>query len=118
MKNNYKDNRSRKNEIILYLSDDEKYLLDNKTKISGLKSRAAFIRHLIIYGFVYDIDYSQLQEYNTNLSRISNTLNQIAKRMNATGHVYDDDVKQVKELMNEVWQSQKSMLSKQPFLKQ
>ena len=118
MKNNYKDNRSRKNEIILYLSDDEKYILDNKTKISGLKSRAAFIRHLIIYGFVYDIDYSQLQEYNTNLSRISNTLNQIAKRMNATGHVYDDDVKQVKELMNEVWQSQKSMLSKQPFLKQ
>lgn len=38
--------------------------------------------------------------------------------MNATGHVYDADVKQVKELMNEVWQSQKSMLSKQPCLKQ
>lgn len=118
MQKKYKNNRSRKNEILLYLSDDEKYILDNKVKISAMKSRAAFIRHLIIYGFVYDIDYSQLQEYNTNLSRISNTLNQIAKRMNATGHVYDADVKQVKELMNEVWQSQKSMLSKQPYLKQ
>lgn len=83
-----------------------------------MNSRTAFIRHLIIYGFVYDIDYSQLQEYNTLLSRISNNLNQIAKRMNATGHVYDTDVKQVKELMNEVWQSQKSMLLKQPYLKQ
>ena len=118
MQKNHKDTRSRKNEILFYLSDEEKYILDNKVKLSGMNSRAAFIRHLIIYGFVYDIDYSQLQEYNTNLSRISNTLNQIAKRMNSTGHVYDADVKQVKELMNEVWQSQKSMLSKQPFLKQ
>ena len=118
MQKNHKDNRSRKNEILFYLSDDEKYILDNKVRISGMNSRAAFIRHLIIYGFVYDIDYSQLQEYNTLLSRISNNLNQIAKRMNATGHVYDADVKQVKELMNEVWQSQKSMLSKQPYLKQ
>ena len=118
MQKNHKDNRSRKNEILFYLSDDEKYILDNKVKISGTNSRAAFIRHLIIYGFVYDIGYSQLQEYNTRLSRISNNLNQIAKRMNATGHVYDADVKQVKELMNEVWQSQKSMLSKQPYLKQ
>lgn len=118
MQKNHKDNRSRKNEILLYLSDDEKYILDNKVKISGMTSRAAFIRHLIIYGYVYDIDYSELQEYNTLLSRISNNLNQIAKQMNATGHVYDADVKQVKELMNEVWQSQKSMLSKQPCLKQ
>lgn len=118
MQKNHKNNRSRKNEILLYLSDDEKYILDNKVKISGMKSRAALIRQLIIYGFVYDIDYSQLQEYNTLLSRISNNLNQIAKRMNATGHIYDADVKQVKELMNEVWQSQKSMLSKQPYLKQ
>ena len=118
MHKNHKDNRSRKNEILFYLSDDEKYILDYKVKISGMNSQAAFIRFLIIYGFVYDIDYSQLQEYNTLLSRISNNLNQIAKRMNATGHVYDADVKQVKELMNEVWQSQKSMLSKQPYLKQ
>jgi len=38
--------------------------------------------------------------------------------MNATGNVYAADVKQVKELMNQVWQTQKSMLSKQPYIKQ
>ena len=111
-------NRSRKNQIILYLSDDEKFILDEKTKLSGMTSRAAFLRQLIVYGFVYDVDYAELHEYNTLLSRIGTNLNQIAKRMNATGHVYDADVKQVKELMEEVWRTQKSMLSKQPYLKQ
>nr|WP_081031298.1 hypothetical protein [Enterocloster clostridioformis] len=38
--------------------------------------------------------------------------------MNATGNVYDADVKQIKDLMEEVWRTQKSMLSKQPCLKQ
>ena len=78
-----------------------------------MKSKSAFIRHLILYGYVYDVNYEHLREYNTILSLIGNNLNQIAKRMNATGNVYEADVKEVKELMKQVWQSQKSMLSKQ-----
>jgi len=67
---------------------------------------------------VYDVNYEHLREYNTILSRIGNNLNQIAKRMNATGNVYEADIKEVKELMKQVWQSQKSMLSKQPSIRQ
>ena len=111
-------NRSRKYGIIIHLSEDEKYILDEKTKCSNMKSRSAFIRHLILYGYVYDVNYDHLREYNALLARIGNNLNQIAKRMNATGNVYQADVKEVKELMKQVWQSQKSMLSRQPSIKQ
>ncbi len=111
-------NRSRKYGIVIHLSEDEKYILDEKAKCSNMKSRAAFIRHLIIYGYVYDIDYTELREYNSALSKIGNNLNQIAKRMNATGNVYEADVKEVKELMQKVWHTQKSMLSRQPSIKQ
>lgn len=83
-----------------------------------MTSRSAFLRQLIVYGFVYDVDYTELHKYNTLLSRIGTNLNQIAKRMNATGHIYDADVKQVKNLMEELWHTQKSMLSKQPCLNQ
>ena len=110
--------RERQNELKIYLNNDEQYILEQKFKISGMKSKSSFIRHLILYGYVYDVDYEHLQEYNTILARIGNNLNQIAKRMNATGNVYEADVKEVKELMKQVWQSQKSMLSKQPSIKQ
>ncbi len=78
----------------------------------------SFLRHLIIYGYVYDVDYQELRDYNTNLARIGNNLNQITRRMNATGHLYDEDVREIKELMEDVWHTQKSMLSKQPYIKQ
>ena len=112
------ENRERQNRFTLRLSDDELYILEQKCKASSMKDKSSFLRHLILYSYVYDIDYSELQEYNSALAKIVNNLNQIAKRMNATGNIYEADVKEVKELMKQVWHTQKSMLSRQPSVKQ
>ena len=110
-------NRKRTNPVQIYLDDDEQYILDEKFRVSGMKSKSAFLRKLILYGYVYDVDYSYLRNYNTEFGRISSNLNQIAKRINSTGNIYQEDMDEVKELMNEVWRTQKSMLSKQPLIK-
>jgi len=112
------ENRERQNRLTLRLNDNELYILEQKTKISHMRDKSAFLRHLIVYGFVYDIDYSELREYTTQLGRISNNLNQIAKRMNATGNVYADDVREVKQLMQEVFRLQNKILAKQPYMKE
>ena len=110
-------NRTRTNRNEVHLNDDEQYILDEKFKLSGMKSKSTFLRKLILYGYVYEVDYSYLRNYNTELGRISSSLNQIAKRVNSTGNIYQEDIDEVKELMNEVWHTQKSMLSKQPLIK-
>ena len=110
-------NRKRTNPVQFYLDDDEQYILDEKFRLSGIKSKSAFLRKLILYGYVYDVDYSYLRNYNTELGRISSNLNQITKRVNSTGNIYQEDMDEVKKLMNEVWRTQKSMLSKQPLIK-
>lgn len=109
--------RTRTNPVQFYLNDDEQYILDVKFKASKMKSKSAFLRKLILFGFVYDVDYSYLRDYNTELGRISKSLNQIVKRINSTNHIYQEDMDEVKELMNQVWHTQKSMLSKQPLIK-
>ena len=113
---NLLSNRIRTNPIQFYLSDEEQYILDEKFRLSGMKSKSAFLRKLILYGYVYEVDYSYLRNYNTELGRISSNLNQIAKRINSTEHIYQEDMKELKELMNQVWHTQKSMLSKQPLI--
>ena len=111
-------NRTRTNRNEICLDDREQYILDEKFRLSGMKSKSAFLRKLILYGYVYDVDYSFLREYNTELGRISSSLNQIAKRINSTNHIYQEDMDEVKELMKQVWHTQKSMLSQQPLIKQ
>lgn len=111
-------NRTRKKRLFIYLSDDEKYILDEKWKLSNLKSRAAFIRNLIIYGYVYDVNYEDLKKYNKELNAIGNNINQIVRLCQKTGNVYPEDIKEIKELMEKVWHTQESTLSNLPFKNQ
>ena len=110
-------NRNRTNPVQFYLSDDEQYNPQHQIQSIRMKSMSAFLRKLILYGYVYDVDYSYLRNYNTELGCISSNLNQIAKRVNSTGNIYQEDINEVKELMNKVWRTQKSMLSKQPLVR-
>ena len=108
-------NRTRKNKLLLYLSDDEKFILDEKWKLSGLSSRSAFIRMLIIYGYVFDVNYDGLKEYCRQLSAIGNNVNHIVRRCQKTGNTYEEDIKEIKDLMEKTWRTQECMLSKQPL---
>ena len=109
-------NRERTIPIQFYLNENESYILNEKFKLSGMKSKSAFLRKLLLYGYVYDVDYSFLRNYNIELGRISSSLNQIAKRINSTDHIYQEDMDELTELMNQVWHTQKSMLSRQPLI--
>ena len=110
--------RIRKHPVQFYLNDDEQYILNEKFRLSRIKSKSAFLRKLVLYGFVYDVDYSHIREMNALLSNIGSNLNQIAKRVNSTNTIYKKDMEEIKELMNLIWQLQKSMVSKQPLIKQ
>ena len=111
-------NRSRKHKFTLYLSDDEYRILCAKFKISGMRSKSSFLRQLIIAGFVYDVDYSYLREYNYLLGKIGANLNQIAKRVNESRSIYQSDMDEITGEMEKLWKVQKAMLKRQPVISQ
>lgn len=110
-------NRKRTNLVHIYISDDEQKLLDGKMSLCSCKTVSAFIRQLIRYGFVYEVDYGPLREMNAQLGKIGSSVNQIAKRVNQTHHIYAEDMEEIKGMMSKIWQLQKSILSQQPFIK-
>ena len=109
--------RERKIPIQVYLSEDEKYVLDEKIKESKMRNISEYIRHVILYNYTYDCDYNELREYNRQLSAIGRNLNMIRERIMKTGNVYEEDVKEIKELMDKVWHTHESTLSKVPLKK-
>lgn len=48
------------------------------------------------------------------LQKIGTNINQIARRVNATGTIYAQDIEDIKGVLNEIWLSQRSILSKAP----
>ena len=109
--------RDRTNELKVFLSDNEKYVLDEKIKESKMRNISENIRHLILYGYVYDIDYNGLKEYNYQIAALGRTINMIRERIMKTGNAYEEDLNEIKELMDKIWHTHESMLSKVPLQK-
>lgn len=104
-------NRERKISINVYLNQDEFDLMKVKVEQSNSKTMSDYIRQLIINGFTYEVDYSELHRYNFLLSNLTNNMNQIAHQANASGNATNNDLKQALNILEDVWQLQKSMLS-------
>ncbi|SFQ34417.1 hypothetical protein SAMN02910358_01654 [Lachnospiraceae bacterium XBB1006] len=65
-----------------------------------MRNISEYIRHVILYNYTYDCDYNEFREYNRQLSAIGRNLNMIRERMMKSGTVYEEDVKEIKELCN------------------
>ena len=90
--------RFRHNGIYLMLSDEELELLNEKYKASKCKTLRQFIMKCILEKDIYVLDMDVFREMSTNISRTSNNINQIAKRINTTSIIYKDDVEDLKIL--------------------
>ena len=91
--------RFRNNGIYLMLSDEELELLNEKYKASMCKTLRQFIMKCILEKDIYVLDMDVFREMSTNISRTSNNINQIAKRINTTSIIYKDDVEDLKSLL-------------------
>lgn len=91
--------RFRNNGIYLMLSDEELEFLNEKYKASKCKTLRQFIMKCILEKDIYVLDMDVFREMSTNISRTSNNINQITKRVNTTSIIYKDDVEDLKSLL-------------------
>ena len=91
--------RFRNNGIYLMLSDEELEFLNEKYKASKCKTLRQFIMKCILEKDIYVLDMDVFRQMSTNISRTSNNINQIAKRINTTSIIYKDDVEDLKSLL-------------------
>ena len=86
------------------LTQEEYNAIERKFKNSGLKSRSEFIRAMIFEGHIVHLNQTELQEIYRLVSTIANNVNQIAVRVNSTGKIYTEDIAQIQEGINQIWQ--------------
>ena len=109
------DNRKRNIQMKFYVTEEEKRLIDEKMKQLPIRQYGAYFRKMAIDGYILVVDRSDTKEYIQLLQAISRNVNQIAKRANAAGTVYEQDIADIKEAVKEIWQLQRRTLLNQPY---
>ena len=97
-----------------WVTAEEKELIDEKMRLLPTQRYGAYLRKMAIDGYIIYTDTTDIREMNKTLSAISRNINQIAKRINAGGPAYQADMDEIRERLDEIWQLQRHILSKQP----
>lgn len=94
------------------LTPVELQMIQEKMKQYGTQNFSAFVRKMAIDGYVVRLELPELKEMVSLLRYASNNINQIARRMNESGRIYDTDLEQVVQNQEQLWDMANGILVK------
>lgn len=96
------ENRKRNVQIIVRVTEDERTLIEEKMRQIPTMNLSAYSRKMLIDGYIIVLDLQKVKAHMAQLQKIGGNLNQITKRINETERIYDNDMDELKRLMDEV----------------
>ena len=87
--------------IYVKFKPEEVEILHDRMKEAGVQNMSAYIRKMALNGYVIIPEWPDLNRVISLHTRISNNLNQYAKKANETGKLYEEDIAEIKMMNNE-----------------
>ena len=92
-------------------TESEARIIRKKMEALGITNESAYMRALALNGYILKLDLPQIREMIRLLSNMTNNLNQIARRLNAQGQMYDTEMEEMLQKQDELWQMMRKLLS-------
>lgn len=92
----------RNKQLNFRVTDSEYKIIHKKMEFSGIRKPTAYLRKMAMDGYVIRLDLSELTEILRLAIINSNNLNQVAKRANETGSIYETDIRDLQEQQAEI----------------
>ena len=102
--------RKRNVPLLFWVTPEEKETIQMRMEQIGTKNMSAYLRKMALNGLLISLSMPELREILTLLRRSSNNLNQLAKRVNSNGRVYDTDLEDIQIRQDEIWKTMRQLL--------
>ena len=104
--------RERSVSRLLRMTPQENALLEQKIQQSGIKNREAFMRKMLLEGYVLSLELPELKEILRLTRYTSNNVNQIARHAHETGRYYIEDIEQMVRNQQAIQDALKEVLNR------
>ena len=105
-------NRVRKIQLNFRVTEQERRLIEERMQEFGTTNREAYLRKIAIDGMIVKLEVQELKEIVSLMRRTSNNINQIARRLNETGRIYEVDVTDVHNQQEQLWDMLNNLITK------
>ncbi|MBR3796301.1 MAG: plasmid mobilization relaxosome protein MobC [Clostridia bacterium] len=104
--------RERSVSRLLRLTPQENAMLEQRIQQSGIKNREAFMRKMLLEGYVLSLELPELKEILRLTRYTSNNVNQIARHSHETGRYYIEDIEQMVRNQEAIQDALKEVLNR------
>lgn len=94
------------------VTEAERDMIFEKMRLLHTNNLAAYMRKIAIDGYVIAVDNSDIKAMTAEIQKIGVNINQIARRVNATSRIYEQDIAEIKGALDEIWRLQRLSLLK------
>ena len=109
--------RKRDIQLKFRVTPQEREMIETKMAQFGTTNMAAYLRKMAIDGYVVKLDLPELRELVSLLRYSGNNLNQLTRRANETGHIYDADLEDIRQNQERIWTAAERIVSSLAMLK-
>ena len=99
-------------QIKFRVTETERDLIYEKMRLVGTNNLAAYMRKIAIDGYIINTDTADIKAMTAEIQKIGVNFNQIAKRVNSTSRIYEQDIEQMRGVLEEIWRLQRLSLLK------
>ena len=104
--------RKRDKQLKIWVSQEELDMIYEKMADFGTRHMGAFIRKLVIDGYVIKLEIPELKEIIRLLGPIGNNVNQMARKLNASGSIYREDIAEVNAKLDSIYKQLEKILKR------
>jgi len=102
--------RKRDKQLKIWVSQEELDMIHQKMAEFGTPNMGAFVRKMVIDGYIVKLDIPELKDIIHLLGPIGNNVNQMARKLNAGGSIYREDIAEVNSKLDAVYKLQRKIL--------
>ena len=106
------EKRKRRVKLMTRVTEEEYAQIQARMALVGTGNLSAFLRKLALDGRIVLLDMDEIKTLVSLLRRTSANVNQIAKRVNSTSHVYESDLAEIQNRLGELWLALDEVLRK------
>ena len=104
--------RTRNVQIPFRVTAEEKDLIEKNVSQLGTQNLSAYLRKMAINGYILHLDLPELPQMLSLLRNMSNNLNQLTKRVNASGNLYEGELTEISTQMSNLWEAMNLLLKR------
>ena len=94
------------------MTETEDTILQEKMKTFGINNMSAFIRAIILNGYLLKLDLPEIRELIRLMKNLTNNVNQIARRLNERGSIYETEIDEIQQRLQGIWNMINQLLTR------